>query len=75
MGGHIHPNDETMFWYGAIPNVDLSTMPKTGVVEYEVEYYSVEGQQKYHSSRKIQYTIYSVNPFHIDWLYLEEKDS
>lgn len=75
MGGAIYPNDETMFWYGAIQNIDLSTMPKTGVVEYEVEYYAVDKKQTFRSIRKIQYTINSVSPFDMDWLYLEEKDS
>ena len=27
MGGSIYPKDETMFLYGAIPNIDLSAMP------------------------------------------------
>ncbi len=75
MGATIYPNDETVFWYGAIPNIDLSTMPKTGIVEYEVEYYAIEKKQIFKSSRKIQYTIYSINPFNMDWLYLEEKDT
>lgn len=75
MGGAIYPNDETMFWYGAIQNIDLSTMPKTGIVEYEVDYYAIEKKQTFKSTRKIQYTINSINPFDMDWLYLEEKDS
>ena len=78
MGGAIYPNDETMFWYGAIQNIDLSTMPKTGIAEYEVDYYAIdaiEKKQKFKSTRKIQYTINSINPFDMDWLYLEEKDS
>ena len=75
MGGPIYPKDETMFWYGAIPNIDLSTMPKTGVVDYEVDYYAIEKKQTFKSTRKVQYTINSINPFDIDWLYLEEKDT
>ena len=75
MGGSIYPKDETMFWYGAIPNIDLSTMPKTGVVDYEVDYYAIEKKQTFKSTRKVQYTINSINPFDIDWLYLEEKDT
>lgn len=75
MGGSIYPNDETMFWYGTIPNIDISAMPKTGVVDYEVEYYGIEKMGLFKSSRKIQYTINSINPPVIEWLYLEEKDS
>lgn len=75
MSGAIYPNDETMFWYGAIQNIDLSTMPKIGVVEYEVDYYAIEKKQIFPSIRKIQYTINSINPFDMDWLYLEEKDT
>lgn len=75
MGGAIYPNDESMFWYGVIQNIDLSTMPKTGIVEYEVDYYAIEKKQTFKSTRKIQYTINSIDPFDIDWLYLEEKDT
>ena len=75
MGGTIFPNDETMFWYGTIQKIDLSTMPKTGVVEYDVEYYAIEKKQTFKSIRKIQYTVHSINPFNVDWLYLEEKDT
>jgi len=74
MGGAIYPNDETMFWYGTIQNIDLSTMPKTGIVEYEVEYYAVD-KKTFKSMRKIQYTVNSISPFDMDWLYLEEKNS
>ncbi len=75
MGGTIYPNDETMFWYGAIKNISLTTMPITGVVEYEVDYYAVEKKKVFNTIRKIQYTINSIDPFDIDWLYLEEKDT
>jgi len=75
MGGAIYPNDETMFWYGAIPSIDLSSMPKTGIVEYEVDYYAIGKKQIFKSARKIQYTINSISPFDMDWLYLEEKDT
>jgi hypothetical protein len=75
MGGPIYPNDETIFWYSTIQSIDLSTMPKTGIVEYEVDYYAIEKKQTFKSSRKIQYTINSINPFNMDWLYLEEKDA
>jgi hypothetical protein len=75
MGGPIYPNDETIFWYGAIPNIDISTMPKTGIVEYEVDYYAIERKQTFKSNRKIQYTINSIDPFNMDWLYLEQKDT
>jgi hypothetical protein len=75
MGGSIYPNDETIFWYGAIPNIDISAMPKTGIVEYEVDYYAIEKKQTFKSTRKIQYTIDSINPFNMEWLYLEEKDT
>ena len=75
MGGAIYPNDETIFWYDAIPNIDLSTMPKTGSVEYEVDYHAIEKKQTFKSSRKIQYTINSIDPYNMDWLYLEEKDT
>lgn len=75
MGGSIYPNDETIFWYGTIPNIDLSAMPKTGIVEYEVDYNAIEKKQTFKSSRKVQYTISSINPFNMDWLYLEEKDT
>lgn len=75
MGGPIYPSDETMFWYGAIPNIDISAMPKRGNVEYEVEYYAIERKKAFQSSRKIQYTINSIDPYDMDWLYLEEKDT
>ena len=74
MGGTIYPNDETLFWYGAIQNIDLSTMPKKGNVEYEIKYYAVEKNHTFKSIRKIEYTINSINPFDMDWLYLEEQD-
>lgn len=73
--GPIYPNDETIFWYGAIPNIDISKMPKTGIVEYEVEYYALENKQTFKSSRKIHYTINSIKPFDMDWLYIEQKDT
>jgi len=50
-------------------------MPKAGIVEYEVEYYAVDKKQTFKSMRKIQYTINSISPFDMDWLYLEERDS
>lgn len=75
MGGPIYPNDETIFWYGTIPNINISTMPQIGIVEYEVDYHAIEKKQTFKSSRKIQYTISSITPFNIDWLYLEEKDT
>jgi len=75
MGGPIYPNDETIFWYDAIPNIDLSTMPKIGIVEYEIDYYAIEKKQTLKSSRKIQYTIRSIDPYNMDWLYLEQKDT
>jgi hypothetical protein len=74
-GGPIYPSDETVFWYGTIPNIDISAMPKTGIVEYEVEYYAIERKKTFKSSRKIQYTINSISPFDMDWLYLGEKDT
>lgn len=75
MGGPIYPNDETIFWYSGIPNIDISTMPKAGIVEYAVDYYAIEKKQTFKSTRKIQYTINSQNPLDIDWLYLEQKDT
>jgi hypothetical protein len=75
MGGPIYPNDETIFWYGTIPHIDISAMPKTGIVDYEVEYYGVKKKGLFKSSRKIQYTINSFNPPVMEWLYLEEKDT
>lgn len=75
MGGYIYPNDETVFWYGAIQNIDLSTLPKTGMAEYKVDYYAIDKKRTFESTRKIQYTIHSIDPFNMDWLYLEEKDT
>lgn len=75
MGGPIYPSEETMFWYATIPDIDISVMPKTGVVEYEVEYYAIEEEKTFKSSRKIKYTINSISPLNYEWLYLEEKDT
>lgn len=75
MKGVIHPSDGTVFWYGVIPNVDISSFPKGGVVEYTVEYYSVHRKGLYSSHRKVEYTINAVHPVaDFDWLYLEESD-
>jgi len=75
MGGAIYPNDETVFWYGTIQDIDLSTMPKTGIVEYEVDYWVIEKKRAFKSTRKIQYTINSIDPPVMDWLNLEEEDT
>jgi hypothetical protein len=75
MGGTIFPNDETVFWCGTIQNIDISTMPHSGEVEYEVLYYASEKKQSFASTRKIQYTINSISPAVYEWLYLEESDS
>lgn len=76
LGGVIYPNDDTMFWYGTIRNIDVSSFPKSGIVEYTVEYSSFRKKnQSYESSRKIQYTIHSLDPYRIEWLYLSESDS
>ena len=76
MKGIIHPNDVTVFWYGVIPNVDISAFPKSGVVEYAVEYYSVLRKGLHKSHRKIEYIINAVEPVaDFDWLYLEESDT
>lgn len=76
MKGVIYPNDVTVFWYGKIPNVDISAFPKSGVVEYTVEYYSVHRKGLYQTQRKMEYTINAVAPVaDFDWLYLEESDS
>ncbi len=75
MKGVIYPNDVTVFWYGTIPNVDISTFPKSGVVEYTVKYYSVPRKGLYKTQRKIEYIINAVQPVaDFDWLYLEESD-
>lgn len=75
MGGPIYPNDTTVFWYGVIRNVDISSFPRGGNAEYAVEYHGVPEKGTYTTRRKIQYTINSVEPPDIDWLYLEEEDS
>ena len=74
-GGVIYPNDQTVFWYGLIPNIDVSPLPKTGVVEYEVTYSASNKKHQYRTMRKIQYTLNSLDPYNVDWLYLEEKDT
>ncbi|MBM4323386.1 MAG: hypothetical protein FJ115_07495 [Deltaproteobacteria bacterium] len=74
MGGPIYPNDTTVFWYGVIQNVDISSFPKSGNAEYTVEYHGVPGKGTHTTRRKIQYTINSVEPPDIDWIYLEEED-
>lgn len=75
-GGTIYPNDQSIFWYGNIGNVDISKIPLTGVVEYDVSYYAIDGSKHYDSVRKIQYTINSIIPVSSwDWIYLLEKDS
>jgi len=74
-GGVIYPNDQTVFWYALIPNIDISSLPKTGMVEYEVTYSASNKSRLYKTMRKIQYTLNSVDPYNIDWLYLEEKDT
>jgi len=76
MKGIIYPNDTTVFWYGVIPNVDISSFPKSGIVEYTVEYYSVPKEGLYRSHRKIEYSINALQPVSdFDWLYLEETDT
>ena len=75
MGGTIFPNDETVFWYGTIKDIKITEMPKQGIVEYEIEYFSIAKKRKFTSKRTIEYTILSIEPFDIEWLYLEEKDS
>jgi len=74
--GVIYPNDGTVFWYGVIPNVDISAFPKSGVVEYTVEYYSVLRKGLHKTHRKIEYIINAVEPVaDFDWLYLEESET
>jgi hypothetical protein len=76
MKGVIYPNDQTVFWYGVIPNVDISAFPNSGIVEYTVEYYSVFRKGLHKTQRKIEYIINSVEPVaDFDWLYLEESDT
>ncbi len=76
MKSMVHPNDTTVFWYGVIPNVDISAFPKSGVVEYTVEYHSILKEGLYRSHRKIEYTINALEPVSdFDWLYIEESDA
>ena len=73
--GQIYPGDETIFWYGTIKNVDMSALPGTGLLEYEVEYSAVPEQATV-TTNKVEYTIYSLNPqLYWDWIYLPRSVS
>ncbi len=69
-GGSIYPEDEEIFWYGTILNVDMSALPGTGFLEYEIEYSAVRKQGTVTTTRKVQYVINSLNPPNFDWIYL-----
>ena len=68
-GGEIYPGDVNFFWYGPIPDVDVSAFPRSGFLEYTVEYSAVPEQGIVTTTRKVQYTIYSFNPPNFDWVY------
>ena len=67
--GSIYPGEEVVFWYGTIQNVDISTFPRGGFLEYEAEYSAVSGQGSETIAKKVQYTINSLNPINFDWVY------
>ena len=73
-GGMIYPGDKSIFWYGTIPNVDILNLPKKGIAEYKAQYTSSARPQRYKSSRKIEYTLNSLEPYSLDWIYLEQSD-
>ena len=74
MGGIIYPGDSSIFWYGNIENVDVSSLPKQGIVEYKAEYRSDVTTQLYETFRKIEYTLNSIEPYSLDWIYLDQSD-
>ncbi|MDI6632246.1 MAG: hypothetical protein QME13_07405 [Thermoanaerobacteraceae bacterium] len=75
MGGTITPGNFGVFWYGVIPKVDFSSLPRGGIVEYEIEYFSIPDAKRYTTKQKIEYVLNSVEPYSLDWRYLHEEDN
>ncbi len=73
-GGSIYPEEETLFWYGTIPNVDMSALPRTGFVEYVVEYSDALEQETVTTTKRVQYTINSLKPFDFDWIWIDQHE-
>ena len=73
-GGSIYPEEEALFWYGTIPNVDMSALPRTGSLEYVVEYSDALEQGTVTTTKRVQYTIHSLKPVDFDWIYQHEED-
>lgn len=78
MGGCVYPKDELVFWYGVIPNVDVSRIPASGVLEFNLTYKS-SGSNKTEFqktiSRKLRYEVSSIDPvLDYDWVNLEASD-
>jgi archaellum component FlaG (FlaF/FlaG flagellin family) len=74
LGGTVYPGDATSFWFDVILNVDVSTLPRKGIAQFEVDYFSVDGGKHYSTRRKIEYFINGLDPFSSDWIYLEQGD-
>ncbi len=75
LGSPIYPNEQAEFWYVAIPQVDVSAFPRTGMIEYTVEYRGIPEHTVHTSYRKIRYTIHRLEPHFHDWVFLDQKDA
>lgn len=73
-GGEIYPDDETIFWYGTILNVNMSNLPCPGVLQYEIDYSDMLKKETVTTKKKIQYTFNSLDPPNFDWIYQPEED-
>ena len=73
-GGIIYPNDFGAFWFGTLSYEGKPIAPKSGVIEYTVEYEAIDQKRRFTKTEKMKYTITSFDPYNFDWSYLEDSE-
>lgn len=72
-GGTIYPSGFGVFWYGTIPFDKAFVAPKSGVIEYDVTFWSSDHGGRYRKQERLRYLVTSVDPYTFDWSYIEDS--
>lgn len=73
-GGIIYPNDFGVFWFGTLSYEGQLIAPKSGVIEYTVEYEAIDQQRRFLKTENMRYVVTSFEPYNFDWHYLEDSE-
>jgi hypothetical protein len=74
-GGSIFPGSTTKFKYDTFHNFDLSAVPVSGEVRFQIEYGMLSDTLTHKSTKELSYDLLTLNPLYFKYTFLKEEDT